>query len=137
MKNNLPATKADLEKFITKKEFKVEVAKLVTKKEFKAELAKLATKEELKAEVAKLATKEELKTVERVLRAEIRVTADEIKSEIREEIKQSSSKILDVLDGFLVEMRTSEEERTIAAHQISNHDDRISVLEQKVGIAAA
>ena len=122
MKNNSPATKADLEKFLTKKEFKFE-------------LAKLATKEQLKAEVAKLATKEELKAVERALRTEIRVSTDKIKEEIREEIKQSSSKILDVLDSFLVEMKTSEEERTISAHQLRDHDDRINVLEQKAGIA--
>lgn len=109
MQNNLPATKADLDKAV----------------------AKLATKEEL----AKLATR--LDQTEEILRTEIRLTAEETKEEIREEIKQSSSKILNVLDSFLGEIKTSQEERIISSHQLSNHEDRITTLEKTAGLAVA
>ena len=76
------ATKADVERLVTRDEFreavtelatKEEVAKLATKEELrgevaklatKEEVAKLATKEELRGEVAKLATKDELEKLE-------------------------------------------------------------------------
>lgn len=109
MNNNLPATKADPKRFITKKDLKEVVAKLVTKGE--------------------------LDQTEKILRAEIHLTAKEVKEEIREEIKQSEGRIINVLDSFLGEMKASQEERTISADQLSNHEDRITVLEQKAGIA--
>ena len=121
-----PATKGDLEKLVTKKEFRRELGKLVTKKEFSRALAKLATKEELNQ-------------LEQVLRSEIRLTAKETKEEIKEEISQSQSQILDTLDKFLKELEVSRQERTIAAHQLSrtnekleNHERRIAVLEEKI-----
>ena len=59
------ATKADVERLVTRDEFRETVAELATKEE----VAKLATKEEVaklatKEEVAKLATKDELEKLE-------------------------------------------------------------------------
>ena len=123
---DLPATKRDLQKA---------VVKLATKEELK----KLATKEELE----KLATKKELKGVEQALRIEIRLANQETKEEIKKEITQSKSQMLDVLDKFLGELDTSRDERAIDAEQksrdrkkLENHGRRIKNLEQRVFAAA-
>ena len=64
------ATKTDVERLVTKEEFRDALERLVTKEEFrdaleklatKEETARLATKEELHEAVASLATKEELR----------------------------------------------------------------------------
>ena len=54
------ATKADVERLVTRDEFRETVAELATKEELREAVAKLATKEELREAVAKLATKEEV-----------------------------------------------------------------------------
>ena len=64
------ATKADVERLVTKEEFREALEKLATKEELreavanlatKEEITRLATKEELREAVANLATKEELR----------------------------------------------------------------------------
>ncbi len=58
------ATKADVERLVTRDEFRETVAELATKEELREAVAKLATKEELREAVAKLATKDELEKLE-------------------------------------------------------------------------
>jgi len=84
----------------------------------------------------RLVTKEDLAQLEKILRTEIRLTAEETKAEIKEEISQSSSKVLSVLDEFLKELEASQDERTLSAHQqeqttekLENHELRITALE--------
>jgi len=48
----------------------------------------------------------------------------------REEFQKLKSDIFDKLDAFLKEIRDSHEERTIMAHKLSDHEDRISTLEE-------
>ena len=60
------ATKADVERLVTKEEFREALEKLATKEELREAVANLATKEEItrlatKEEITKLATKEELR----------------------------------------------------------------------------
>ena len=54
------ATKTDVERLVTKEEFREALEKLATKEELREAVAKLATKEELREAVANLATKEEI-----------------------------------------------------------------------------
>ena len=86
------ATKADVERLVTRDEFreavaelatKEKVAELATKEELREAVAKLATKEELREAVAKLATKEEL-------REEVAKLAT--KEELREEVAKLATK---------------------------------------------
>lgn len=125
MQNNLPITKKNLDSLEQNLDQKIDAVE----KRLNIKIKGLATKEEL----AKLDAK--IEQTENILRTEIRLTAEETKEEIREEIKQSSSKILNVLDSFLGEIKTSQEERTISAHQLRNQEERIGVLEQTAGIA--
>lgn len=125
--SELPATKKDLVR---------EVSKLASRNELAREIKKLATKEELTEAVKKLATKEELAQLEKILRTEIRLTAEETREGIKEEVSQSSSKVLNVLDEFLKELEASRDERAISADQqvktfnkLENHELRIAALE--------
>lgn len=133
---NLPATKQDLEKLATKKDLK-KLAK-ATKKDLK-KLSKEITgvDKRLTKEANRLDTK--IDSVEKTLCVEIRLSAEETKKEIKEEIKQSESRVVNVLDTYLGELETSREERAIAAHQvlqdrkrIEDNEHRITVLEQQV-----
>ncbi len=47
----------------------------------------------------------------------------------REEIQQVKSDLLDKLDSILKEIVASREEETILSHRVSNHEDRITALE--------
>lgn len=122
MKNNLPATKEDLEKFITKKEFKTEVAKL-------------ATKEDLR----QFATKEDLKNTDRSIRASLQLDFKDFRQEINEKLNLLPTKeeFFSKMDELIGELQVIREEHTVSSHQLSDHDNRISVLEQKAGIAVA
>ncbi len=51
------------------------------------------------------------------------------KFDLKEALTQLKSDIFDKLDAFVKEIRDSREERTVMAHQISNHEDRITKLE--------
>lgn len=55
----------------------------------------------------------------------------------KDEFATFRSDLMDKLDGILKEILTSREEQTVMAHQLSNHEDRISTLETKTGIAPA
>lgn len=109
MKNNLPATKEDLQKAVAILE------------------SKMVTKDDAK----KFATKEELEQTERILRTEIRLSAESVKDELREDMKHMESRIVDHLDSFLAEIKASSEEREIVSYRLSDHEDRITTLETK------
>lgn len=119
------ATKKDLEKLATKKDLK-KLSKEITR------VDKRLTKE-----ANRLDTK--IDSVEKTLRVEIRLSAEETKKGIKEEIKQSESRVINVLDAYLGELETSREERAISAKQdaedrkkIENHERWITTIEQKV-----
>lgn len=118
MNSNLPATKADLEK--------------------------LATKEELKAAVAKLATKEKLKklenkmdTMDTGLRILFKFEIDKAFLAMDDKNKKYHDELMTKFDGFLKEIIDGREARTIISHRLSDHEERIAVLEQTTGLAAA
>ena len=115
MKNNLPATKADL---------KSEIAKLVTKKEFKAQ-------------VAKLATKEELKRTELAIRKGAQLDFEDFRKEINEKLNLLPTKdeFFTRMDKVMGELQTIREEQLLLSAKSSSYGDRLTVLEQKTGIA--
>ncbi len=51
------------------------------------------------------------------------------KLDLNRALSQLKSDIFDKLDAFVKEIRDSREERTIIAHKISDHEDRITKLE--------
>ena len=116
MKNNLPATKEDLQKALALLE-----TKLVTK---------MVTKEDAK----QFATKNELAQTERILRAEIRLSVESVKVELREDMKHMESRIIDHLDSFLAEVKASSEEREIVSYRLSDHEERLTKLETNLAI---
>lgn len=48
---------------------------------------------------------------------------------LKQELQKLRSDLINKLDQILKEILTSREEQTVMAHQISNHEDRITVLE--------
>lgn len=134
MNNNLPATKDDLENAM-----KVLEAKMVTKDDAKQFLTKddakqFATKDDLKQfatkdDLKQFATKKELEHTERILRAEIRLSAESVKVELREDMKHMESRIIDHLDSFLAEVKASSEEREVVSYRLSDHEERLTKLE--------
>lgn len=113
MQNNLAATKADLDKAV----------------------AKLATKEELKKEVAKLDHKIDI--VETSLRTAFKFEIDNAVMDLDDKNKKYHDDLMIKFDDFLREIMNAREDRTITSHRLSDHEDRIVVLEQSAGIAAA
>lgn len=141
MKNNLSATKDDLDKA---------VKKLATKEELKKEVAKLATKNELRVAVAKLATKDELVAVEkrlnekidgseRAVRAGTRLDIDERTKELEEKINllPTKNEFFTQMDKLMKELLGMREEHAINGYRIKDHEDRIVILEQTAGLAVA
>lgn len=55
----------------------------------------------------------------------------------KEDLTALHSDLLDKLDEILKEMLASREEMTIVAHRVSGHEDRITKLEDKTGLAAS
>lgn len=47
----------------------------------------------------------------------------------KEELQKMKSDLLDKLDSILKEILAMREEETVLAHQVSNHEDRITALE--------
>jgi len=47
----------------------------------------------------------------------------------KEELQQMKSDLFDKLDSILKEILATRQEKTVMAGQISNHEDRITVLE--------
>ncbi|MBI4153467.1 hypothetical protein HY503_00495 [Candidatus Woesebacteria bacterium] len=48
---------------------------------------------------------------------------------LKEELQKLRSDLLDKLDSILKEILAMREEMTIVVHKVSNHEDRITVLE--------
>lgn len=48
---------------------------------------------------------------------------------LKQELQKLRSDLMDKLDSILKEILASREEQTVMAHQISDHDDRITKLE--------
>mgnify|MGYP001583006334 CR=1 FL=1 len=111
--NNLPVTKTDLNKAV----------------------AKLATKEELKTAVAKLDHKIDI--VETSLRITFKFEIDKAVISLDDKNKKYHDDLMTKFDDFLGEIIDGRQERTIVSHRLSDHEERICVLEQTAGIAAA
>ena len=117
---DLPVTKRDLQELATKKEFRRVVGRLDKK------IGQLDKK------IGQLDKK--IDGVEKGLRAEMRVVVEQAKEEIREDISQSTSKVLNTLDGFLKEIAASREERVIVGHRVLQHSERIEDHEKRIGV---
>ena len=52
----------------------------------------------------------------------------------KEDFVSYKSDLIDKLDKILKEILTSREEQSVLAHQVSNHEDRITVLEKPASI---
>ncbi len=50
----------------------------------------------------------------------------------KEEFTVYRNELMNKLDKILKEILTSSEEQTVLAHQVSNHEDRITTLEKTV-----
>jgi len=53
----------------------------------------------------------------------------------KEEFTVHKSELLNKLDEILKEILASRQEQTVLVHQVSGHEDRITTLEEKEGIA--
>lgn len=115
--NNVSATKADLDKLENKL------------------VGKLATKDELKTAVAKLDHKIDI--VETSLRIAFKFEIDNAVISLDDKNKKYHDDLMTKFDNFLKEIMDAREDRTITSHRLSDHEDRIGVLEQKTGIAIA
>ena len=69
---------------------------------------------------------------EKVLREEIKLTANETKEEMKRETSKWASKILNTFDKFIKEIVDSRQEREIVSKQLANHEERIESLERSV-----
>ncbi len=97
------ATKTDVERLVTKEEFRDALERLVTKEEFRGALEKLATKEE----TARLATKEELHEAVASL-----ATKEELREAVaslatKEELREAVAKLATMDDLEKLELRMS------------------------------
>lgn len=72
---------------------------------------------------------------EKVLRMEIKLSAENTKEEIKTFFTESVSRIMDSVDVFMVEIKASREERIIMSHQIARCSERLDVLEEKLHVA--
>lgn len=52
---------------------------------------------------------------------------------LKEELQKLRSDLLDKLDSILKEILAMREEMTIVVHKVSNHEDRITLLETAKG----
>jgi outer membrane murein-binding lipoprotein Lpp len=66
------------------------------------------------------------------LLAEIRLTANETKEDMRQEFSTRIDKLYNHMDAFIKEIRDSRDERTVVGHRLKNHDDRLNKLESSV-----
>lgn len=87
-------------------------------------------KGELKGDIQRLDRK--IYGVEKVLRFEIKQSANETKEELKEEMSKNTSKILDTFDKFVKEIITSREERTVVAGRLSEQSDKIERVEKDI-----
>jgi hypothetical protein len=73
-------------------------------------------------------TKDDLKEIEKIM---------DNKFDEKLGFLPSKEEFFDSMDKIMGELRTAREERLIGSHRISDHEDRIIVLEQKVGISVS
>lgn len=66
-----------------------------------------------------------------ITQRDVEIIEEELKGTFatKEELQQMKSDLLDKLDQILKEILASREEQTIIVHRVSDHDDRITVLE--------
>ena len=59
-----------------------------------------------------------------------------VRSTVKEEISHLPTKdeFFGKMDEVMGELKTIREEQTVQSHRLSNHEDRITTLEDKVGI---
>ena len=69
---------------------------------------------------------------EKALRAEIKITAQETKRDLKEEMSKNTSKILNTFDRFLKEIIDSRQERVLVSKTLSDHEDRLVKIEKRV-----
>jgi len=100
------------------------VNKPVTSSEFKKELSKLSG--QIKALDKKIDGRE------MSLLAEIRITAEETKEDMRQEFRTRIDKLYNHMDAFIKEIRDSRVEQTILSHKVTGHESRIGKLETTV-----
>lgn len=69
---------------------------------------------------------------ERSLLAEIRITANETKEDMRQEFRTRIDKLYNHMDAFIKEIRDSRDERAVIGHRLEDYENRISKLESSV-----
>ncbi len=104
---------------------------MVTKEELHQELSR--TKEELHQEI--LGVKEEL-------RQELFGTKEELRQELshfatKEELVQFKDEILSAVDGLVVQYKNFDVELAALRSTTGRHEDRLEVVEKKLGLSAA
>src|SRR3989344_2471533 len=134
MRNNLPATKADIDKAI---------AKLVTKNELEAVEKRLNWKIDLvekrlngKIDLVEKRLNDKIDGSERAVRAGTRLDIDERTKELEEKINllPTKNEFFTEMDKQMKELLAMREVQIITSYQLKDHGERIGVLEQTAGI---
>lgn len=70
------------------------------------------------------------------LEAVLDLRFDEQGEKIEQKLYQFRSDIFDKIDPILKEIQDNREERTITVHRVSDHEDRIEVIEKQLNISS-
>ncbi len=85
--------------------------------------------------------KEELKQVEKSLKISLQLDFQEFREEINEKLDKkfglmpNKDEFFGWMDKLMKELTAIREEHTISGYHLKDHEDRISLLEQKTGLA--
>lgn len=83
-----------------------------------------------------LVTKSDLAQFEKRISLTAEITANKISQNLENKLNQQITELKDsiygLVDGLVIEIRDGRQHRTITSHQISDHDQRLNKLEQKV-----
>lgn len=117
-------TDADSKKLLT------DFSKVFTTKD---DLKDFATKDDLKD----FATKDDLNSF--ATKNDVQIIVDQAilvhDEKIDQQLTQFRSDIFDKLDQVIGELQTNRQEREVIAHQVSDHEDRLTVVETKLQLA--
>lgn len=116
--DNEVATKKDIDRLVTKEEFRKELAKLVTKEEFKE------FKKELKKELSKFATKDELRFEIGELRKDMKAMDDKH--------DQRYNRILEFMGGIAGEISNNRIEKAASEATFQRHERKLEDLELRI-----
>lgn len=82
------------------------------------------------------AVNQKIDVAEKILREDIRLTAEETIEKMDEKSRLYRDQILTKFDQFLGEIVTAREERVLVSHHLDDHEERLVKLESRTMITA-